>query len=75
MLIWKKTGLKGCVYGFSFNYGAIAVVDILDIHKYLKKKRRFYKMFEFVKQTFVLAMMFFGCEVLAALQIIKQKPG
>ena len=32
-------------------------------------------MFEFVKQTFVLVMMFFGCEILAALPIIKQKPG
>ena len=34
----KKTGLKGCVYDFSFDYNAIAVNDILDIHKYLMKK-------------------------------------
>ena len=35
----KKTGLKGYVYNFSIDYDAIAVVDILDIHKYLKKKK------------------------------------
>ena len=34
----KKTGLKGCVYYFSVDYNAIAVADILDIHKYLMKK-------------------------------------
>ena len=31
----KKTGLKGCVFDFSFDYEAIAVSDILDIHKYI----------------------------------------
>ena len=34
----KKTGLKGHVYDFSVDYDAIAVVDVLDIHKYLMKK-------------------------------------
>ena len=34
----KKTGLKGYVYDFSADYDAIAVPDILDIHKYLMKK-------------------------------------
>ena len=34
----KKTGLKGYVYDFSVDYNAIAVADILDIHKYLRKK-------------------------------------
>ena len=34
----KKTGLKGYVYDFSVDYNAIAVSDILDIHKYLMKK-------------------------------------
>ena len=34
----KKTGLNGYVYGFSVDYDAIAVGDILDIHKYLMKK-------------------------------------
>ena len=34
----KKTGLNGYVYDFSVDYGAIAVDDILDIHKYLMEK-------------------------------------
>ena len=34
----KKTGFNGCVYDFSVDYDAIAVDDILDIHKYLMKK-------------------------------------
>ena len=33
----KKTGLR-YVYDFSVDYDAIAVSDILDIHKYLMKK-------------------------------------
>ena len=34
----KKTGFTGYVYDFSVDYDAIAVDDILDIHKYLMKK-------------------------------------
>ena len=34
----KKTGLNGYVYDFSVDYDAIAVADILKIHKYLMKK-------------------------------------
>ena len=34
----KKSGLNGYVYNFSVDYNAIAVDDILDIHKYLMKK-------------------------------------
>ena len=33
-----KTGLYGHVYDFSVDYDAIAVDDILDIHKYLMTK-------------------------------------
>ena len=33
-----KTGLKGYVYDFSVDYYAIAVNNILDIHKYLMEK-------------------------------------
>ena len=33
----KKTGFNGDVYYFSVDYDAIAVDDILDIHKYLMK--------------------------------------
>ena len=34
----KRTGLKDYVYDFNVDYDAIAVDDILDIHKYLMKK-------------------------------------
>ena len=34
----KKTGFNGYIYDFSTDYNAIAVSDILDIHKYLTKK-------------------------------------
>ena len=34
----KKTGFNGHVYDFSVDYDAIAVDDILDIHKNLMKK-------------------------------------
>ena len=34
----KKTELNDYVYDFSIDYDAIAVSDILDIHKYLMKK-------------------------------------
>ena len=34
----KKSGLNGYVCDFSVDYDAIAVDDILDIHKYLMEK-------------------------------------
>ena len=34
----KRTGHHGYVYDVSVDYDAIAVDDILDIHKYLIKK-------------------------------------
>ena len=34
----KKIGLNGRFYHFSAQYDAIAVDDILNIHKYLMKK-------------------------------------
>ena len=36
----KKTWLNGCAYDFSFNYDAITVDDILEVHKYLIKNNR-----------------------------------
>ena len=36
----KKAGLNGYIYDFSADYAAIAVDDILDIHKYLIKKKK-----------------------------------
>ena len=34
----KKTGLNGYVYDFTVDYDAVAVDDVLDIHKYLMGK-------------------------------------
>ena len=34
----KRTGFNGYVYDSSVDYDAIAIDDILDIHKYLMKK-------------------------------------
>ena len=34
----RKTGLNAYAYDFSVDYDAIAVDDILDIHKYLMEK-------------------------------------
>ena len=34
----KKKGLNGYIYDLSVDYDAIAVSDILDIHKYLMEK-------------------------------------
>ena len=36
----KKTGFNGYIYDFSTDYNAIAVSNILDIHKYLIKKNK-----------------------------------
>ena len=35
----KKAGLNGYAYNFSVDYGAMAVDDTLDIHKYLMEKK------------------------------------
>ena len=35
----KKTGFSGYVYDFSVDYDATDIDDIVDIHKYLMKKR------------------------------------
>ena len=34
----KKTGLNRYVYNFSVDYNIIDTSNIIDIHKYLKKK-------------------------------------
>ena len=53
----KKTGLNGDVYDFSVDYDAVAVDDILNIHKYLMEKMTQYK-------VFVVVMTFFSYHVL-----------
>ena len=39
----KDTGSNGYLYDVSVDYDAIAVGDILDIHKYLMKKNNMIK--------------------------------
>ena len=68
----KKTGLFGYVYDFSVDYDAIAVDDVLGIHKYLMKKNGIVKMFGFIKKAFVAAMMFFSCNALECVSMNKQ---
>ena len=60
----KKTGLNGDVYHFSVDYDAIAVNDILDIHKYLKQRYDIVLNVCVYKKVFVESMTFFGCNVL-----------
>ena len=60
----EKTGLNGDVYYFSVDYDAIAVNDILDIHKYLKQRYDIVRNVCVYKKVFVEAMTFFGCNVL-----------
>ena len=56
----KNIGLNVHVYD---DYDDIAVADVLDIHKYLMKKMGQHKMFGFIKQVFVSAMIFFSCNL------------
>ena len=54
---FKETALYGNVYDFSADYSAISNDKILDIHKYLMKKKTIsYKMFGFVKKVFIAAL-------------------
>ena len=56
----KKTEFNGYVYDFSVDYDVIAVDDILDIHKYLMKKKKHnmirIKMFGLIKRIFLTGL-------------------
>ena len=58
----KDTGLNGYVYDFSIDYDSTDVDNIKDIHKYLMKKNNivWLKMFRFVKQIFISAIIIFS---------------
>ena len=60
----KKTGLNEYVYDFTVDYDAIAVDDILDIHKYLWKRMAQYRRFGCIKKVFVVAVIFFSFSIL-----------
>ena len=67
----KKTELN--VYDFSVDYDAIAVDDILDIHKYLMKENNGMKMVRFITKVFVVAISFFSCNALECASMNNQK--
>ena len=48
----KKTGLNGYIYDFSVDCDAIAVDDILDIHKYLMEKNNIKRCLDLLKNVF-----------------------
>ena len=39
----KKTGFNGYVYDFSVDYNIIDISNIINIHKYLIKNKKWYK--------------------------------
>ena len=49
----KKTGLNGYVYGFSVDSDAIAVDDILDIHKCLMEMNNIKRCLDLLKKCFL----------------------
>ena len=49
----KKIGLKGIVIFFSVDVNPIDTNKILDIHKYLKKRRWYKIMFGLIKKLFI----------------------
>ena len=69
----KKTELNVYVYDFSVDYDAIAVDDILDIHKYLMKENNDIRMVRFITKVFVVAISFFSCNALECASMNNQK--
>ena len=61
----KKTELNGYVYDFSVNYDAVAVDDILDIHRYLMKQNNITQNVWVYSKMFFTVMTFFSCNVLS----------
>ena len=69
----EKTGFYGYVYGFSVDYHAIAVDDILEIHKYLLKKNWYKIIFGFIKKIFFTAITFFSYNALKCVSMNNQE--
>ena len=60
----RKTGLSGYVHDFSVDYDAIRVDDILDIHKYLMKKKKNIKCLNLLK------VLFAGLTILSSVNVL-----
>ena len=69
----KKAGFCGYVYQFSVDYDDIAVDDILDIHKYLRKKRGIIENVWIYKNNIFTAMTFFSCNALKRVSMNNQE--
>ena len=65
----KRTGFNGYVYDFSVDYDAIAVDEILDIHKYLMKNNNM------TQKCLVLSKVFFtGSTILSSINLLAVTP-
>ena len=53
---YKKTGLVGYVYEFSIDYNIFDTSNIIDIHKYLVKKKRSKITFGIMKTMFIVLL-------------------
>ena len=72
----KKNGSNEYIYDFSVDYDAVAVDDILDIHKYLTKKHgvvSINKMLTLIKKKFFVAMTFSSCNSLKCVTMTNQE--
>ena len=52
----QKTGLKGNATLFSFDFNPIDTNDILDIHKYLMKGKKYKIMFKIILKMFIVLL-------------------
>ena len=66
----KSAGLHGYVYYFSVDYDAIAVDDILDIHKHLMEKNNIVYMWRFTKKVFAVITTFLNLSYVNCLECV-----
>ena len=52
----KKIGLKGIVKFFSVDFNPVDTKDVLDIHKYLMKRKWYKIMFKINKKVFIVLL-------------------
>ena len=71
--ISNATGLHGYVYHFSVDYKAIADDKIHDIHRYLIKKTRLYKIFRVMKKILAITFLVSNVNSLKCVSIKNQE--
>ena len=52
-ITWKKAELNGCAYDFSVDYRDFDTNNIINIHKYLMKKKNYKILFGLTKKMFI----------------------